>query len=568
MSRSVWPWLAGMLLAATAVRVWMTFSLDASILDAVPITESNNSFGLHDPVSLFWGHFLRLFLEEPSLWWFRFPSLVASVVTVASVTMYGARRYGTLVGVMAGSILSVAFPLVVTSCIVRGYSVHVLGIWLMASALDGLLNEGKGSRRLVVGAMLAAAHQWSILFATLGAPLLAAMIFLHTRSGHGQRLRRHLRDPDTIRTVAAAALILGFLAATLTIAQAIVGMKDEYQHGMSITFISDPSMLWRLLLLVSRPLLSLVGGPHWLGIPWYLLAAWGLVASWRSRPGGIAVIPAAWCAYCLIPVLVDLTFGSVASEIGHWAFLIVPMALWVSLGAVKLVPTEWSRTGAGRWMLSASVVIALAISMIPNLQSINRYADRGYHLAFRYSWTDTVNRIDGALGKGGNLLFMESARFFLASHMFSYTYAKRDTDITFLSERLPGSPLFRRFLLHDLCQAPGTFFPLHRWQDFEGLARAVTHWTGRVILVLPNPEDGSYTEWFGSGASFLPRRCEGRPRFGPDVRWSGDDNGWVVWFDAEREPVGRLLERIQRIFDAHADTCAGMAETRLAKGVS
>jgi len=550
-----WPWLVAILVLATAIRVWMTYALEVTVQDVVPITESYCLFAYHDPFSLLWGSLSRLLVDSPPLWWFRIPSLVASVVTVVSVSRFTVRRHGTTAGVLAGLILSVSFPLVVSSAFVRGYSIHVLGAWLIITAVDRLMNEGGGARRLVVGTLLCAAHQWVVLFLAMWISLLGIWVIARARTEQGSILLRRLRNPAFIRASVASVLIVAWLGIAWFSGQFIMGVKEAYQQGSPDIFDSVLTATEMALFLVSRPLFALASGSHWLAIILYSLAAWGLFVSARTLRDGIVTTAAAFLAYLLIPLLVDMTFGTVGFQVGHWGFLTIPLAIWVSVGAVNLFPPGWA-AGKGRVpVLFIGIVAAFSVSILPNLVSVSKYSDRGYHLVLEHSWTDIGRGVEEALAPADNLVFVESEHLFLTSHLFAYTFGDDEHDITLLSEDLPGSALFRRFLLHDLWQVPGRHLPLHRWMDFDGLKKAATHWTGRVIVVLPNPEHGAYLEWFDREGPYLPRRCAGRPGFPQGIHWSGGENGWIALFDVEREPVDRVIARILLLLDAYTGVC-------------
>lgn len=550
-----WPWLGAILVLASAVRVWMVFSIEPSIQDVVPMTESRYLFPYHDPFSVFWGHLTHLFVDNPPVWWARLPSMAASVATVAFVSRFSARFYGVTAGVLAGLILSVSFPMVVSSAFVRGYSIHVLGAWLMVTSMDRLMHEGRGARGLVVGTLLCAAHQWVVPFVAMWVPILAAWLILRMRTEQGLQVLRRLREPATLRAMVASGLILAALASSWLSVQIHMGVKAAYQQGSPHLYYFPMTMLEQMLILVSKPVFLVVGGSHWLAALVYPLAAWGLFVSARRLRGRVVALASAIFVYLLIPVLVEMNFGSVGFQVGHWQFMAIPLALWLSIGATSVIPSVLAARLGKRRVVMAAFAMALAVSVLPNLHSVARYTDRGYHLVLEHSWTDIERRLEEALVPEGNLVFMESERLFLTSHLLVDGFGRDDLDITLLSERLPGSPLFRRFLLHDLWKIPGGHLPLHRWKDFDGLRKEVTHWTGRVILVLPNPEYGPYADWFTSGGPHLPRQCGQWPSFAKGIEWSGSDNGWVTWFDVEREPIQGIEDRIQRIRDTHSKVC-------------
>lgn len=551
--RGTGPWLLVLLVLAAAVRVWMSISMEASVFDAIPITESHDLFGYHDPFSLIWGQLSRLMMDEPPLWWYRFPSLAASLVTVISVTRYGIERFGLAAGVLAGVLLSLSFPLVISAAIVRGYAIHVLGVWLLVSAVERLVVDGTGSRRLVAGAALCLSHQWALPFIAVGGFSLMIWFVVSARLRGDPASRERQLSPDVVRAFLTVGLLWAAMAAAWMSSQFLLGMKAAYQQGSPHLYASSLPLWRQMEATLGKPLLPLMGGTWATAVPVFLLAVYGVFKSISGNSAVTGVLPTAWCLALLIPVIVDLSFGSVGFQVGHWAFLSIPLALWTSVGAVRLVPRRWKSLFERTWPLFPLAVV-VALWAVPNARFVANYQERGYHLAMDYSWNNLSGEIRRNLAER-NLIFMESERLFLSSHMFAYDLADEGVEITLVTEKLLGQPLFRRFLLHDLWQVPGRYFPLHRWQDLPGLASHVTHYTGRVIMALPNPEVGPYRDWFEAGSPYLPRMCSAVVEFPPDMRAQWTQGGWVAWFDVDHAPVSEIIERIERVMERRAKKC-------------
>ncbi len=552
-------WADGLVLAlvvalAAALRLLLVLSIEPTLHDVIPIIESHNYAGSHDLVSLAWRHLTGWFWADPPAGWFRVPSCAASLALVGLLTLRVRADSGRLVGGVVGLLAATSFPLVLLASQVRGYSMHILGTWLLLSGLRGMMQGGRGSRVFVLGAILAAAHQFVTVVAATGMAVLCAWAVLAWRTPPV----RNLRAPASLRSLAAALLVVGAAGAMWFGNLALTGVNAAYQQGsphlMGVGRIDQRGLAGVLL----WPFGWLHGGPSWAILPWYALALAGLaIALWRRTPGTRLLLAGA-LLYALLPLLLNLSVGSVGMQPGQAAFLAVPLVTWVAVGiagvaeglpALIAKPSTW-RLVASR-LIAAALVVLLAV---PAAEAVLRYARRGFSTETGYRFGEMADRLDGLLAQD-NLVFVESQQFFHSAHLLAWRFGDRADRLRFVSERLPQPTLFRRFLLHDWSHAPGTYFDAWRWEDFDGWIARRERFTGRVFLFLPDNETLSMEEWLDATPGGLRHRCNGTPRFPGGLRvWEGR-TGWIAWADLRDATPGETVAVLREGWNAYMAAC-------------
>lgn len=534
-------------LLGAVIRILAAFMMDVGPQDVIPILESSTFTGTHDPFSFMFGLLTRLIEAPLAAWWFRLPPLVASIVTIASVGRWTRREIGPIEGFLVALMLAVALNQVQIAATVRSYAIHVLGIWLIVSALAGLAVGRTDGRQLVVGAILSLGHQWTTLFTLTALVVWAVNRTFAPRKNPGQLFH----TPEAQRSGLAALLIIGTMSAMWIAEQFQIPMKTAYQSGSPHIFVGRFGMYLQGLWVTGR-LLS--GGGLLAGLGFFGIAAIGGISLAGTRPG--RWLMATGAVYLAIPLVVDVGFGSMGHQVGHSTYLSVPLAILAARGAVRLVEWVFARhqflTQSGLVRILTTLGCVATVFLIPNISSDVRLLNRGFPLGQAYAWKSFEKPI-AELMTEDDLIVARADDFFVAVHFFAFSFMDRRNSMAFASDNLPQPALIRSFLLREFSYGPGRGFALHRWQNFDGFVNSRWAPSGRVVVFLPNPEPQSIDAWLSNIRT--TGTCIDEPVVPEGVTLRGTDNGYVAWFDRNGLSVPEVMATAKTILTAHERAC-------------
>lgn len=526
---------------ALGLRLFGVFGLEAGPQDAMPVVDSYNYTGAHDPVSLVLGHFFRLFVNKVPLWLFRLPGTIADMILIALVAVRMSRRDGVVAGWLVAGLLAVSFSHVVISTTVRGYGIHILGTWLMFLDAERLVQHKDGGRLLVLGSILALGHHWVVPFGFMGLSLLAWWLARHQSDRQDKAW-----STRWWQALISAFLIVLFATILWSSQLLIIPLKNAYQTGSPDLNPSRLAMLVHGLDINSR---VLAGGSILAAFALATLVGMGRVA---AQPRLLLVVTA---LYFAVPIMVDLIPGSFGHQVGHIAFLVIPLAIWSTRGAMAVA----NRLTVSRHRVFVPMIATLALTgafIWPNFSSDIRLIEQGHHVAMGYSFEE-LNAGVRLRMLGDDIVLMNSDDFFLASHLFAEEVenSPEDKGTVFITDRLLGTPLFRRFILHEFSRSPDWPYDLHEWQDIEGFSAGHRVPGGRIIAVLPNIDPRATGTWLSGQPASKGRSCIGVPKMPDGITIDIYETGFIAWADIGQKSVGQVADLAKVILSEYSKAC-------------